>query len=173
MQRAFPNSVNWLTSNFLQYIYAPEFWRYRPEIICGSQIHFEKQWSFKELSFSSFDGKASLRIAALPEMNSVYSCKAIQLLRAAADWKTVSLISATQAAFSASGIRRLQKCVKPEHEFIWRGEWSGAFLDIQINFLVRDKFFAFLLFQEDGEGRHRGETLCFQLSWRGESLRWG
>jgi len=71
-----------------------------------SDSFWKPEWSFKVLS--SFGGKASLRGAALSEMNSVYSCEAIQARRAAANWETASPISATQASFSASGIRGLQ-----------------------------------------------------------------
>lgn len=172
MQRAFPNRMNWPTSNFFQYIYELKFWRYRPAIVWRSQIHFENQSDLlKCFHFHLLVERLVLTIAALLEMNSMSSCEAIQLCRAAANRETASLVSAAQAAFSASGIRRLQERVKPEHGFIWRGEWAGAFLGIQINFLARDKFFVFLVSQEDGAWRHWRGTLCFQLSWCGASPR--
>lgn len=59
-----------------------------------------------------FSGKASLRIAALLELNSMYSFEAIQPCGVAANRQVVSSVSAMRAAFSASGIRRLQECIK-------------------------------------------------------------
>lgn len=166
MQRAFPNGVNWLTSNFSLYLWAKVLEVQTSNDVRESDSFWKPEWSLKLFSFSSCDGKASLRIAVLLEMTPMYGGEAIWLCRAAADWETVSLISGAQTAFSASGIRRLQECLKPKHGFIWRGEQQGTFLDIQINFLARDKFLHFCFPKRIwGEAL---ETLYFQLSWCGE-----
>lgn len=167
MQRAFPNGVNWLTSNFSLYLWAKVLEVQTSNDVRESDSFWKPEWSLKLFSFSSCDGKASLRIAVLLEMTPMYGGEAIWLCRAAADWETVSLISGAQTAFSASGIRRLQECLKPKHGFIWRGEQQGTFLNIQINFLARDKFLHFCFPKRIWGGGTGDPLLSVVLVWWG------